>query len=83
MLPLVLAFLVSAEPAPDSSTGSGIIRSFCLVAFNAAMQSANQTPPDGMGDYTCDCFMERLQAGAGIEAAREQCTEEAAERFPL
>ena len=83
MLPLVLAFLVSAEPAPDSSTGNGMIRSFCLVAFKAAMQSADQIPPDGMGNYTCDCFMERLQAGAGIDAAREHCTKEAAARFPL
>ena len=83
MLPLVLAFLISAEPAPTPSTGGGMIRSFCLVAFNAAMQSAGRTPPDGMGDETCDCFIERLGGGASIKAAREQCTEEAAERFPL
>ena len=39
-----------------------MIRSFCLVAFNAAMENAGKTPPDGMGDYTCSCFMDRLGA---------------------
>ena len=60
-----------------------MIRSFCLVAFKAAMESAGKTPPDGMGDYTCSCFMERLAGGAEIEESRAQCTQEAARRFPV
>lgn len=83
MLPLVLAFLISAEPAPDLSSGNDLIRSLCLVAFRAAMQSAGKTPPIGMGDDTCDCFMKRLAGGSGIEASRQQCTAEAAQRFSL
>jgi len=83
MLPLALTFLLSAAPASTPSSDNGMIRSFCLVAFNAAMESAGKTPPDGMGDYTCSCFMERLTGGAGIEESRSQCTQEAARRFPV
>ena len=83
MLPLALTLLLSAAPESSSSPDNGMIRSFCLVAFNAAMENAGKTPPDGMGDYTCSCFMDSLTGGAGIEEARAQCTEEAARRFPV
>ena len=83
MLPLALGFFFSAIPAPTLSADNGMIRSFCLVAFNAAMESAGNPPPDGMGDFTCNCFMDRLTGGEGIEESRAQCTEEAAQRFPV
>ena len=83
MLPLALGFFLSAVPAPTLSADNGMIRSFCLVVFNAAIERAGKTPPDGMGDFTCNCFMDRLTGGEGIEESRAQCTEEAAQRFPV
>ncbi len=83
MLPLALGFFLSSLSAPTLSADNGMIRSFCLVAFKAAMESAGKTPPDGMGDFTCNCFMDRLTGGEGIEESRAQCTEEAAQRFPV
>ena len=83
MLPLVLAVLISSEPAPAPASDNEMIRSFCLVAFEAAMDQAGQTPPEGMGDFTCSCFLDRLAGGDGIAESRAQCTEDAARRFPL
>ena len=83
MLPLALGFFLSAVPAPTLSADNGMIRSFCLVAFNAAMESAGKIPADILGDFTCNCFMDRLTGGEGIEESRAQCTEEAAQRFPV
>ena len=83
MLPLVLAVLISSEPASAPSSDNEMIRSFCLVAFNAAMEQAGQIPPKGMGDFTCSCFLDRLAGGVGIAQSRAQCTEEAARRFPV
>ena len=83
MLPLMLAVLISSEPASAASSDNEMIRSFCLVAFNAAMEQAGQIPPKGMGDFTCSCFLDRLAGGAGIAQSRAQCTEEAARRFPV
>ena len=83
MLPLVMALLVAVEPGSPEPKDGDMIRRFCLVAFDAAMRQADQTPPEGMAAFTCDCFLERLKGGSGIDAARTQCTDEAAQRYPI
>jgi len=82
MVGLVLVLLVGLSPLAQASE-SNIIRSFCLAAFEAAMAQAGKTPPQGMGPFTCDCFLKQVQQGAGINQARETCKAEAAKQFPL
>ena len=81
MLPLVLAVLISSEPASAPSSDNEMIRSFCLVAFNAAMEQAGQIPPKGMGDFTCSCFLVEVNNGAGIKSAQDTCKAKAAETY--
>ena len=40
-------------------------------------------PLRGMARFTCDCFIEQVFQGAALNEARETCTTEAAQRFPL
>jgi hypothetical protein len=61
----------------------GLITQFCMAAFNAAMSSARETPPAGMGAYTCNCFLNEVKSGAAIDAAQESCKTKAAARYKL
>jgi len=82
MVGLVLGLLVGLSPGAQASE-SNTIRSFCLAAFEAAMSQAGKTPPEGMGPFTCDCFLKQVEQGAGINQARDTCKAEAAEQFSL
>ena len=61
----------------------GLITQFCMAAFNAAMSSARETPPAGMGAYTCNCFLNEVKAGAAIDTSQESCKSKAAARYKL
>ena len=81
---IALALLVSFASVPASAEEeSNTIRRFCMAAFEAAMANAGLTPPEGMGTFTCDCFLEQVSQGADLNEARETCKTEAAQRFPL
>jgi hypothetical protein len=45
------------------------------------MAQAGETPPPGMGEETCSCFLDEVGGGAGIDAARETCKQRAAETY--
>ena len=79
---VVLALIVSVATAP-AAANENTIRRFCMAAFEAAMANAGLTPPEGMGTFTCDCFLEQLFPGADLTEARDTCKTEAAQRFPL
>ena len=54
-----LALLFSLAAAPAAAEENTILR-FCMAAFEAAMANAGLTPPEGMGTFTCDCFLEQV-----------------------
>ena len=62
---------------------SDTITRLCLAGFNAAMAHAGKTPPAGMGDYTCKCFLDAVNAGGSIQSAQATCKQKAAERYKL
>lgn len=79
-----LALLISLTSVPASAEEeSNTIRRFCMAAFAAAMANAGLTPPEGMGTFTCDCFLDQVSKGEGLNEARETCKTEAAQRFPV
>ena len=78
----VLAVIVSVATAPAAAEENPI-RRFCMAAFEAAMANAGLTPPEGMGTFTCDCFLDQESKGEGLNEARETCKTEAAQRFPV
>jgi hypothetical protein len=79
MISLLMAGLIAATPA--TSQDNNLLKSFCLAAFKAAMAQAGETPPPGMGEETCSCFLDEVDGGAGIDAARETCNQRAAETY--
>ena len=79
---VVLAVIFSVANAPAAADENITLR-FCMAAFEAAMANAGLTPPEGMGTFTCDCFLEQVSQGADLNEARETCKTEAAQRFPL
>ena len=76
----VLGLLLMALPA-SAQDGEAMIKRFCLAAFHAAMKQAGTTPPAGMGESTCHCFIEQVNQGAGLDAARQTCTADAVKAF--
>jgi hypothetical protein len=79
MIALLMAGLIAATPA--TSQDNNLLKSFCLAAFKAAMAQAGETPPPGMGEETCSCFLDEVGGGAGIDAARETCKQRAADTY--
>jgi hypothetical protein len=47
------------------------------------MSLVGKVPPAGMALYACTCVEERILRGSGIEAARSQCRQATAQRFPI
>ena len=80
MITSLLLVLVSPARAEDDG---GLIRKICLSSFAAAMASAGKTAPEGMADFSCDCFLEEVESGAGLDQAQTTCKERAADQFPL
>ena len=72
---LLLALQASAQ---DDET---MIKRFCLAAFDAATKQAGVTPPAGMGESTCNCFIKQVNQGAGLDAAKQTCSAEAIKEF--
>ena len=79
---LLVLVLAGISPARAEDDG-GMIRKICLSSFAAAMASAGKTAPEGMADFSCDCFLEEVESGAGLDQAQTTCKERAADQFPL
>ena len=79
MISLLIAGLIAATPV--TSQDNNLLKSFCLTAFNAAMAQAGETPPPGMGEETCSCFLDEVAGGAGIDTARHTCKRRAAANY--
>ncbi|MCS5699344.1 hypothetical protein NZK32_09870 [Cyanobium sp. FGCU-52] len=75
--------LALALPDPAAAFDAERVMAFCQAGFLAAMTAASRTPPPGMADFTCRCFVDRVQAGTPIDVATDGCRERAAARFPL
>ena len=78
-------------PARSTETDNRITE-LCLAGFNGAMVQSGIIPPDGMGRFTCDCFLSEVNKGdsiqwptllASIESAQNTCKKKAAERFKI
>ena len=85
LLPLVLSVALGMAPAsPARADGLGdIVKAVCLSAFENEMSQVGKVPPAGMASYACTCVEQRIRTGSGIEAARSQCRQATAERFPI
>jgi len=69
--------LALALPHPAAAFDAERVMAFCQAGFLAAMSAA------WMADFTCRCFVDRVQAGSSIAVATDVCRAKAAARFPL
>jgi hypothetical protein len=85
LLPLVLSVALGmTPPAAARADGLGdIVKAVCLSAFENEMSLVGKVPPAGMASYACTCVEQRIRTGSGIEAARSDCRQATAERFPI
>jgi hypothetical protein len=85
LLPLVLTIALGMAPtAPARAKGLGdIVKAICLSAFENEMSQVGKVPPAGMASYACTCVEQSIRMGSGIEAARSQCRQATAQRFPI
>jgi len=67
----------------QSSEEGNLIKMICLMNFKVAMADAGKLPPKGMGQFTCQCFLNQVNAGASISTAQSICKTKAAARYNL
>tara|TARA_Y100001968_G_scaffold127138_1_gene116020 strand:- start:677 stop:967 length:291 start_codon:yes stop_codon:yes gene_type:complete len=60
---------------------NSLIRKMCILGFNTEMQTAKITPPQGMADFTCNCFLEKVSLGFDLDTAQEECKTKATTEF--
>ena len=89
---MALATLIPASLPASAMEAENRITQLCLAGFKTAMNQAGKIPPEGMGDFTCACFLREMNKGNSIqwksllgtiEAAQETCKQEAAERYKI
>ena len=92
LISMALATLIPVYGTSHSIEAENQITQLCLAGFKAAMTQAGKVPPEGMGDFTCACFLKEMNKGNSIqwqsllitiESAQETCKKMAAERFNI
>ena len=84
LVPVSLALFTFIVPsAAWADSADELITKFCMASFNAAMTSAGKTPPAGMGQFTCQCFLAQVKQGDSIESSQNTCNTRAASRYKL
>ncbi|MEB3270323.1 MAG: hypothetical protein VKJ44_01570 [Synechococcus sp.] len=80
----LLAWPLQAPTPVRAESGMGaIVRAFCLTAFQSEMSQAGKRPPEGMANFACGCVADRIEAGGSLDAARRDCRELTARRYPI
>ena len=92
LISMAIATLIPVCGPAHSVEAENKITQLCLAGFNTAMSQAGKVPPEGMGDFTCACFLKEMNKGnsiqwqsllSTIESAQETCKQLAAERFKI
>lgn len=83
LISVALGLLITPSLPAGAAEGESTITRLCLAGFHAAMAQAGETPPEGMGDFTCNCFLKQVNDGRSIQTAQETCKQKAAEQFKM
>ena len=80
----VLLILTSLFYKEAYSEGLGsVIKSFCLEEFQTETKSVSSKISTSIGEFTCDCFIDKINAGSSISNARDMCKKKATKKFNL
>ena len=79
----VIFGMSTVDGLAQSSEHENAITKMCLLGFNAAMANAGKRPPAGMGQFTCQCFLEQVNAGEVISSAQSKCQAKASSQYDI
>ena len=60
-----------------------LITKMCLKGFYLEMSVAKKNPKKHIGEYACNCFIEKISQGNRISTAQSLCKEEVSKKFNL
>ncbi len=66
----------------DNKNGR-LIENLCLESFNSQMNKSNKTPPPGMANFSCKCFLKELSQGFSVATAESTCKVKAQKKYKL
>ena len=80
---LLLAISIIDVKAQQDNDGmrENFLTRICLDKFAYEMKNANISPPKGMGNFTCKCFLNEINQGKTINEAQNNCKNKAAMIF--
>ena len=61
----------------------GLIKKFCIASIEAQIALTGTEPPEGMKEFTCQCFLDKVNEGYSISSAQSFCREGAIDKFKL
>ena len=82
LLSIVIIMLLG-ENKVKANEHKEFLTKMCHITFNSEMDIAGKTPPKGMMDFTCNCFIDKISSNFSVESARIKCKEDASLRFNL
>ena len=69
--------------ADEKPNKNNLIKNICLISFESEMEESGESLPKGMAEFTCDCFIKKLNNSSSISLARDKCKKEASKEFNL
>ena len=80
---IILISYSLCESKVQSEGINTLIKNFCLESFKEEIAGTNKRINSSVGEYTCNCFIEKLNDGNKMDDAKEICREGAAKKFNL
>ena len=80
---LFVTIINTYESKWRSVNAENVIKKICIANFNAQLSLAGKKAPGDMADFTCDCFLTKINKGSSIDLAQQQCKNLAFKEFEL
>ena len=61
----------------------GVIKQLCLASIEAQTALSKSKPNKGLKDYSCNCFIDKIDKGESISSAQSNCKKMAIKKFNL
>ncbi len=80
---ILTLFALSQKTISHERSKEGLIERICLNNFTAEMAKSGIKAPHGMSEFTCDCFLIKINSGLSIVESIDQCKKSASEKYNL
>ena len=79
----IIVFLGGYNTQAIASNNSGILKELCLISFHTKMKTIRQSPQEEVANFTCECFLKKIENNIELNSAKSQCKQEVKEKFKL